>query len=209
MFNRYTRKCKITFIRHGATLCTDENRFLDSENYPPINETGKEEMEKISNWVKDKGLKIDNLYSSPQLRTTQSARILSKICKKDFEILDSLYNRKAGSWSGLSYDQVEHEFPGMLEKYFEHPLDFCPTGAEDISSLNKRIKETLSKIIEANIGNRIVIITHGDIIQSAVATALGVPAENQFKIHIPTGSATQISYYSDWASLVYSAYLPL
>ena len=30
----FKRKCKITFIRHGATINTEENRFFDDENYP-------------------------------------------------------------------------------------------------------------------------------------------------------------------------------
>ena len=73
----FKRKCKITFIRHGATINTEENRFFDDENYPAINVNGKEEMEKIAIWVKNKGLKVDKIFSSSALRCEQSARILS------------------------------------------------------------------------------------------------------------------------------------
>lgn len=43
----FSRKCKITYICHGATIYSDEFRFSDVDNYPPITENGYEEMEKI------------------------------------------------------------------------------------------------------------------------------------------------------------------
>ena len=205
----FTRKCKITFIRHGATLYTEENRLFDEENYPPINESGREEMDKISSWIKNKGLKADKIYCSSSLRTIQSTRILSKKIKQDFEILNTLKSRRAGLWSGLTFNQIEEKFPHMLNEYHKNPETFWAPDGENTQSLNLRVKEDLDKIIENNTGNRLIIITHGEIIQAAIANAIEILPKNQFKIHVPTGSATQISYYSDWASLVYSGYLPL
>ena len=99
----FKRKCKITFIRHGATINTEENRLFDDETYPAINANGKLEMENISNWIKNKGLKVDKIYSSSALRTMQSARILSQICDQNFEIINGLESRKMGIWCGLSF----------------------------------------------------------------------------------------------------------
>lgn len=205
----FNRKCKITFIRHGSTIYSEENRLLDGENYPPLNENGRMEMEKISNWVVEKGLKIDKIYASPALRSIQSARILSKACKQDFEIIDALKSKKAGKWSGLTFEQIETKYPEMLEQYRKDPENYWASEGETTSELNKRTAETIENIIKENIGNRLIILTHGEIIQAAIKNALEIPGKNQFKVYIPTGSATQISYYSDWASLIYSAYLPL
>ena len=104
----FKRKCKITFIKHGATINTEENRFFDDENFPAVNETGRIEIEKISEWVKNKGLKVDKIYTSSALRCVQSARILSDNFRQDFEIIDSLTNRKSGSWSGLTLEEIEN-----------------------------------------------------------------------------------------------------
>ncbi len=205
----FKRKCKITFIRHGATINTEENRLFDDETYPAINAAGREEMEKISEWVKEKGLKIDGIYASPALRTVQSARILSEECGCDFDILMDLTSRKVGVWSGLSFSEIEKKYPKMLEAYHEDPENFCPEGGETAIEYNKKIAEILNKIIENNLHNRLIIVTHGEVIQAAIANALQIPLCNQFKVYIPTGSATQISYFEDFASLVYSAYLPV
>ncbi len=205
----FKRKCKITFIRHGSTLYTEENRLFDEENYPPLNENGREEMVRIANWIKAKGLKIDKLYTSSALRNIQSARIISKICNEEYEVLHNLKSRRSGLWSGLTYEQIEAKFPEMLEEYHQNSATFAPPGGETTLEVNSRVKEVLNEIIEKNTGNRIIIVTHAEVIQAAIQAALDIPPENQFKVYIPAGSATQISYFKNWASLVYSGYLPL
>ena len=206
---QFKRKCKITFIRHGATINTEENRLFDGESYPAINANGKAEMECIAEWIKEKGLKTDKIYASSALRTIQSARILSEICGSDFEILPELSSRKVGVWSGLSFEEIEDKYPQMLDQYHKNPEKYCPEGGETAIDYNKKVAKIINEVIENNLNKRLIIVTHGEVIQAAVANALGIPLCNQFKVYIPTGSATQISYFEDFASLVYSAYLPI
>lgn len=205
----YKRKCKITFIRHGATINTEENRIFDDENYPSLNVAGKYEMEKISEWVKNKGLKIDKIYSSSAHRSIQSVRILSQTCLHDFEVIPNLTARKFGIWSGLSFDEIERKYPEMLDDYHKSPATYRPDGGESLEEFYNRTIKAITEIIEKNLNKRLIIVTHGDVIQSAISNILEIPIKNQAKIYIPTGSATQISYYENFSSLVYSAYIPI
>jgi len=206
MFNR---KCKITFISHGSTVHSEENRLSDTDNYPPINDAGEVEIEKICEWLKKREIKNDAIYASSALRTIQSARMISKVFKEGFETIEGLSARKIGVWSGLNYEQIEQKYPQMLEQLHENPCSYCPEGGETILNFNKRISEIIKKIVDDNIGNRIIIVTHPDVIQAAVGEAIQLPPQHQAKVYIRTGSATQISYFDSWASLVYSGYVPL
>lgn len=205
----FKRRCKITFIRHGSTIYTQENRLNDNINHPPLNENGKDEIEKIADWIVKRQLKVDNILCSESLASVQSARIISKVLKQDFQTLEKLHTRKTGMWNGLSFEQIEKKYPQMLEDYHIDPVHFWPEGGENTTELNERIKSVIEKVVDDNLTKRIIIITHGDVIQSAIKTALDIPTEHQTKIYIPTGSASQISYFTKWASLVYSGYLPL
>lgn len=204
----FDRKCKIIFINHGSTIYTDQNRLYAVEDYPPINEKGRKEMEKIANWLKSSNQNIDVIYTSPALRIIQSARIISKNIKKDFEILDTLYERKSGIWGGLTHKQIEGQYPEEFQQYKRNPCNFCQEGGESTITLNSRIKNIINKLIKYNSQKRIIIVTHPCVIQAAISAAIGIPPENQERVYIPTGSATQINYYLEWSSLVYSAYLP-
>lgn len=206
MFNR---KCKITFISHGSTIHSEENRLSDNDNYPPLNESGEDEIEKICEWLKKRAIKNDVIYSSAALRATQSAQLISKVFKKDFEVLDGLHPRKRGVWSGLTFEQIEKKYPQMLEQLHENPCSYCPDKGETILEFNKRVSKVLKKIVEENIGNRIIVVTHPEVIQAAIGRAIQLLPQHQAKVYIRTGSATQISYFESWASLVYSGYIPL
>lgn len=206
MFNR---KCKITFIAHGATVHSEENRIADNEVYPPLNDAGEEEIEKICEWLKKRAIKNDKIYTSSALRTTQTAQMVAKIFKKDFEILDGLHARKYGIWSGLTFEQIEEKYPHMLEQFHKDPCSYCPENGETILDFDKRIAKVIKKIVNENSNSRVIIVTHPDVIQAAISDAIKLPPQHQAKVYIRTGSASQISYFETWASLMYSGYVPL
>ena len=205
----FHRKCKITFICHGATIYSEEGRFSDAENYPPLSELGIEEMESLSKYLKARGVKNDVIYTSPSIRTIQSAMMVAKIFKKDYVIVDELKTRACGEWNGLTFSQILKKYPEGLAKILAEPDKTTMAGAESSVEFISRVKKVIDDIVAQNVGNRVIVVTHPEVIQAAICAALDIPADKLPKIFIRTGSATQISYFEDWASLVYSDYVPL
>lgn len=205
----FSRKCKITFICHGATIYTENNRFSDVENYPQLSESGHDEIDRICEFLKRRGAKTDVIYSSDSARTLQSAKQIAKLYKKDCVVLDELKPRKCGKLNGLTFEQVEEKYPELLEKWFNYPEYDDDLEAESINDFIKHTKKTIDEIVEKNKGNRVIVVTYPEVIQAAICAALDIPADKIAKIYIRTGSATQISYYEKWSSLVYSGYTPL
>lgn len=205
----FDRKCKITFICNGATIYSEDDRFTDSETYPPLNDAGQEEIERICDFLKKRGIKNDKIYTSPALRSTQSATMIAKLFKQDFEIVEDLHPRKCGDFNGLTFEQVDEKYPDALDKLINSPEIAVPENAESITDFINRVNFSLNKIIEENLGNRIIIVTHKDIIKAAIISALNIPHSSLHRIYVKSGSATQISYYEKWSSLVYSDYTPV
>lgn len=205
----FNRKCKITYICHGATIYSDEFRFSDVENYPPISEAGYEEMEKICDYLKKRAVKNDRIYSSSATRALQSAKMVARVYKKDVEIIETLKPRQCGSFNGKTFEQIELQSPDLLERLINEPAIRTPDDAESLTEFITRISDDIEKIVDSNIGNRVIIVTHPDVIKAAICDALNIPHSSLQHIYIKTGSATQISYYESWKSLVYSDYTPL
>ena len=204
----FDRKCKITFICNGATIYSEDDRFTDSETYPPLSDAGIEEIERICDYLKKRGIKNDKIYTSPATRSVQSAGMITKLFKQDFEIINDLNPRKCGKFNNLTFEQVNEDYPEDLERLINSPEIAVPDDAESVSDFINRVNITLSKIIEENQGNRIIIVTHKDIIKAAIVAALKIPHSSLHRIYIKSGSATQISYFEKWASLVYCDYTP-
>lgn len=205
----FNRRCKITFVCHGATIYSEEGRFSDAENYPPLSELGVEEMQNLTKYLKARGVKNDAIYTSPSIRTVQSAMMIAKLFKKEYEIIDELKTRDCGNWNGLTFGQIMDKCPEGLDRILKYPEEKTMAGAEGSVEFIARIKKVIDSLVAKNIGNRIIIVTHPEVIQAAICGALDIPADKLPKIFIRTGSATQISYYENWASLVYSDYVPI
>lgn len=205
----FNRKCKITFISHGATIYSEEHKFSDKENYPELSEFGLDEMERVCKYLKCKGVKNDAIYTSPSVRTVQCAKLISKLYKKDYITLDGLTPRKCGILNGMTIEQIEKENLSLLEKWYTKVDYDEELQAESISDFVKRVNNVVNAIVEENNGNRIIIVTHPDVIQAVVCSVLGMPLDKISRIFIRTGSTTQISYFDDSQSLIYSDYVPL
>lgn len=198
----FKRKCKITFVSHGATVHSLDGIICDTEKYPKLNEFGEEEIEKVCGYLNNRAVAYDKIYSSSSARCTQSAEIIAKLFKKKITIID-LPGRNHGDWSGRSYEDLFDQFgPEVILQQ--------PQNGESLEVFNKRVSDQIDKLVEDNRGNRIIIVTTPDVIQAAVAKTLNLSSVNQFKVLIKTGTLTQISYFEgDWSSIIYSDHIPV
>lgn len=205
----FNRKCKITFICHGATIYSEEGRISEAENYPPLSELGVEEMEALTKYLKSRAVKNDVIYTSPAVRTRQSAMMISKLFKKDYVVVDDLTSRRLGQWNGMTVGQILEKYPDGIQDLLLHPNKNADSVVEASDEFVARIKAVIDRLVEENVGNRIIIVTYSEVIQAAICGALEIPADKLSKIFIRTGSATQITYFEKWSSLVYSDHVPL
>lgn len=197
----FKRICKITFITHGATVYTLDGIINDTLKYPKLNEFGEEEIEKVCEYLTQRGVAYDKIYTSPNACCTQSAQIIAKLFKQKAIPLD-LTQRNHGAWHGTFYAD-------LFKEHGTSVLTQTPKNGEAILDFNKRVSKVIDKLVKENKGNRIIVVTTPEIVQSAIAHTLGVPPENQHKALIKTGSLTQISYFDGWSSVIYSDYSPL
>jgi len=197
----FKRKCKITFISHGATIYSTAGIIGNDLKYPKLNDFGEDEINKVCEYLKERGVAYDNIYTCPNACCSQSAQVIASLFKQKVKTLE-LLPRNYGKWHGLLYsDILKNNGPEVLAQ--------TPEDGEPLKDFNNRVSEIIYQLVSENIGNRIILVATTEIIQSALANALNVSAENQYKFLIKTGSLTQISYFDNWASVIYSDYRPI
>src|SRR5574344_103207 len=165
----FKRKCKITYIAHGATVYSEDFRLCHDEKYPPLEESGQEEIRKMCEYIKCRGVKSDKIYSSPATRCIQSARMIAKVFKQEFEILPELSSRNWGKWSGLTCDKIVEKYDLHYDESLPSILALTPDGGESIIDFNTRGKKVISNLVEQNEGCRLTIVTGPNVIQSVVS----------------------------------------
>ncbi len=162
---------KILFIRHGQTDGNIEERVEGSGSDTPVNAVGKEQAYKVAQLLKQRGDKIDALYSSDLKRARETASFIAKAFWLPV-ILDSLLReRNMGDAEGMLEKDFEaryapaqaalaQRYPDRWERWHHTPINHAETNAEVL----KRIDQFIKNIVRKYRGKTVAAVTHGLVI---------------------------------------------
>ena len=139
----------IYLVRHGEK----EKHKIN----PPLSNLGNSQAKKTALYFED--IKIDKIYSSPLLRTIQTAKIISEYLKTNFEVNNLLKERF--SWGDIK-NQTYLEFIGIWKKS-SLVRNWQPARGLSSTKAGQRFNSFL-KSIDENKYRNVIIVSHGGII---------------------------------------------
>lgn len=178
---------KLILVRHALTVDNQKSRLsghIDSS----ISEEGKEQIDKIINYLKD--FYIDKIYTTTSSRTKDTVKKLSEL--KSIEIIEkeSLKEISFGDFEGLTFDEIKDKYPkefqDMIEKGYEYKY---PNGESLIDSYN-RVCIELDNIISNNDNRTILICSHGGTIRNIITYLISNSYKYHWNFKIDNGSVT-------------------
>ena len=178
---------KLILVRHALTVDNQKSRLsghIDSS----ISEEGKEQIDKITNYLKD--FDIDKIYTTTSSRTKDTVKKLSEL--KFIEIIgkESLKEISFGDFEGLTFDEIKDKYPkefqDMIEKGYEYKY---PNGESLIDSYN-RVCIELDNIISNNDDRTILICSHGGTIRNIITYLISNSYKYHWNFKIDNGSVT-------------------
>lgn len=147
-------------VRHGQSEWNAERRWQGQAD-PLLSKLGRDQAYEASRSL---GV-VDIVVSSPQMRAMETALILSDgIGVGPVYAIEDLRERSAGSWSGLTVDDIEAQYPGWLEAG-RRPDDF-----EKAEPLEKRVLQALHELAGEHPAATILAVCHGGVIKSVEET---------------------------------------
>lgn len=133
----------------------------------PINEVGKEQIEKLI--PKIKSLAPEVIISSPLLRTSQSAKIIGEQLNIPIEFDDRILEIDMGAFSGETHEDAARMSGATLEEfqlaYRTGTYDYIPWQGESFEQVIGRARDFLADLKGRPINN-VLIVAHGGIIRS-------------------------------------------
>ena len=159
---------KLFLVRHGEAESNVKN-ILNSDlnqNHYALTKNGKERVEKLAKELK--GEKIDLIFSSPFLRTKQTAEIITKETGVEIIVDERLRELEVGDFEGKTIEKFDAVFP--TEESRAQKASF---GVETGENIRKRLENFLKEINEKYKNKNIVIVSHGDPIQIFYGLTLG------------------------------------
>jgi 2,3-bisphosphoglycerate-dependent phosphoglycerate mutase len=167
-------------VRHGETDWNRENRFQGHAD-PPLNDTGRGQARALADDLR--GEHFAAAYTSPLRRAYETAAILASELGFEPVADEALKEVDVGSWSGLTRDEVESRFPDGYRRWLEYGHGW--DDGETYDELGERVVSSLLEIAARHPDARVLAVTHGGPIRSALAAGDGVPFdEARRSIHV-------------------------
>ncbi len=146
----------LLLTRHGQSTWNAEQRWQGQAD-PPLSNHGREQASFAATRI---GV-TDAIVSSPQDRALSTAMIISEANGVGPVLVhQDLRERSAGSWSGLTRDDIEANYPGWLDDG-RRPDDF-----ETDDELLGRVLPALRQIAHEMRGATVLVLCHGGVIKA-------------------------------------------
>ncbi|NJO28598.1 MAG: histidine phosphatase family protein [Richelia sp. SL_2_1] len=169
---------RLLLVRHGETDWNQQNKYQGQTDIP-LNENGKLQSQKVADFFKD--VSIDKVFSSSLLRAKQTAEIILQHHQNvNLELNDGFKEIIHGLWEGKVEAEIEQEFPGGLQQWYETPEQVKMPNGESLQQVWQRTIEVYESILDTAFTNKlnsILIVAHGVINQILLCHILGLSAE--------------------------------
>ncbi|EKD49135.1 MAG: hypothetical protein ACD_63C00257G0002 [uncultured bacterium] len=183
---------RILALRHAGTDLNFENKIPGRKD-TSLNDKGRENSKKIAGTIAEFAPEI--IITSPLKRAKETAELVSP---NGVAILEDelLIERSMGKIEGMRREDAEKKFknlPSIKRRgiiYWTNP----PEG-EELRETFERAKEIVGKIKKKYRGKKVLIVSHGDLLDSLHAYFNGLAPEK-----------TLATYYENLSSNIYEVY---
>jgi broad specificity phosphatase PhoE len=137
----------LLLARHGETDWNHEGRWQGWADRP-LNETGRGQARELAEQLRS--TPFDAVYSSDLKRAHETAEIVARPHGVPVVVDPGLREIDIGSWSGLTRAEIDERFP-----------DGTRPDGETREQHAARVLAAVDRIARANVGRRVLIVTHG------------------------------------------------
>ena len=143
------------FIRHGETEKNHAN-LMQGRSDIPLNETGLRQAKELGQWLRQKGIRFDAVYSSPLGRAIETARLTAG--EEVPIILDQrLIEMDYGPYEGMD---LLHPAPEVLAFFRDFAGTPAPEGMEQLDAVVARLASFLEEHRREAAEKTLLVSTH-------------------------------------------------
>lgn len=167
---------EIWLIRHGET---DWNRAKRLQGWQdtPLNAHGMKQAQRLAERLEHDARSgpFDALYSSDLQRTLQTAEPAAARLALRVRPEPGLRERCYGVLEGVTMDRLDIEQPEAAAAWKSREPDRILDGGETLRQFHNRIVATVDDIAERHAGGRVLVFTHGGVLDIVWRHAHGIP----------------------------------
>jgi len=186
-------------IRHGETDWNRQQRFQGQIDVP-LNATGLAQAQRLA--VRLAAEPPDLLISSDLQRALQTAQPLAQAWGLPLQPMRGLREQSFGILEGLTVAEIQQQHPVLWQQWLAQRGDFALPGGESLLQFHSRVLAAVNDLISANPGRRLVLVTHGGVLDMLWRSAGQLPLDGLRDCLIPNCGINRLRWMDDALAVV-------
>ncbi len=167
-----TGACELVAIRHGETVWNTQG-IQQGQLNSDLTDLGRAQARALADKLTDE--QFDGLYSSDLGRALETAQVIADRVELNVETDLRLRERNLGILQGISLRQFEQEHSAEYARFRSGDPDYVIPSGESARQRHERCVACTTELAGRHAGRRILIVTHGGILDSFFRHALELP----------------------------------
>lgn len=189
----------VILVRHGRSTANTSGVLTGRQKGIRLDETGREQASVAAERLA--AVRLAAVVSSPLERCKDTATMITKAHPDDLSVVSDrgLLECDYGEWSGRPLKELARE--KLWASVQAHPAAAQFPGGESMPAMMSRAVSSVRRrdaAVAEELGDGAVwvAVSHGDVIKSVLADALGMHLDLFQRIHVDPGSLSIIRYTS-------------
>jgi probable phosphoglycerate mutase len=185
----------LCLVRHGETVWNAEGR-IQGQHDVPLSETGRAQAEALAGALAAE--RFDAIYSSDLARVQQTAEPVARALGIAVRLEPGLRERHYGKFQTIGYREAKKLFPEEFARLLarDAEFDFGGTG-ESLRAFYERIGATLRAIVARHAGGRVLVLTHGGVLDVAYRFVDGRALDAKRDYELPNAGLNWVEVLED------------
>lgn len=196
-------------IRHGRTVM-NERGCLQGQTDCPLNEAGKEQAQLAGEKLRERGVKITHVFSSPLTRPIETAEIATGISRTEFTLDKRILEMNFGDYEGIPVSELPNE---EMDRFFAHP-DLYPTpNGEKGTDVVNRVKDFFMELKayddEKKLDGTNLISTHGGVMHAIRVFSNHLPIDSFWNVDVFNCEIISVDLQNDFhTEIIFEGFSP-
>ena len=180
---------EVVLLRHGETDMNRELRFQGHVDVS-LNATGLEQARRLA--ARMTGERADALYASDLLRARQTAQPVAAQLALQPVPEPGLREQCFGRLDGTRVDEIKAQHPDCWAGWLRFDEDYCMPEGETTRQFHARVMEALQRLCAAHPGQKLVLVTHGGVLDMVYRTARSLGLNGPRQSEIPNAGFNRV-----------------
>lgn len=188
---------RLVLVRHAVTLETGKTL---SGQLPglDLSEEGRAQAKAAGERLAS--LPVAAVYASPLERTRQTAEVIAEPHGLEVVPVPGLIDFDVGEWAG-------RELTDLMKDDLWRVIQAAPSrvtfpGGETLAGMQARAVAALDPLLQAHVGELVVVATHADIVKAAVAHYVGLHFDFFQRLVVSPASITALAFHGPFPVLL-------